>query len=194
AMSAGRTGGGAMSAGRIIAVVVGALLALAGVVAGAAAGGLLVAHAVVRDSAGFYTTPVARFETSTVALVGAADLGTWRAGPVDQLQVRVTAADQGPVFVGIGPRDQVEQWLAGTAYERVVDVRYWPFEAKTELVPGDTAIDPPAEQGFWVTATAGSGTQTLTWTPRGGEWALVVMNQDATAGVAVDAAAGAASD
>jgi len=181
-----------MSAGRIIAVVVGALLALFGLGAGAAAGGLVVAHTTARDSDGFYTTGVERFETSTVALVGSAELR--EGGPLGEVRVRVTGADRGPVFVGIGPRDQVEDWLAGTAYERLLSVPYGPFRAETELVAGDRVIDPPAEQDFWVAAEAGAGTRTLTWTPRAGEWSLVVMNQDAAPGVAVDASVGAGVD
>src|SRR5690606_27554150 len=142
----GAVRGVSMSAGRIIAVVVGALLALFGLGAGAAAGGLVVAHTTARDSDGCYTTGVERFETSTVALVGSAELR--EGGPLGEVRVRVTGADRGPVFVGIGPRDQVEDWLAGTAYERLLSVPYGPFRAETELVAGDPVIDPPAEQDF----------------------------------------------
>lgn len=38
---------------------------------------------------------------------------------------------------------------------------------------------------------SGTGEQTLTWTPRAGDWTVVVMNADATRGVSVTGDAGA---
>jgi hypothetical protein len=186
-----------MRAGKIVLVIVGAIIALIGLTAGAAGAAALLVHATQRDDAGYYNTPTERFETVTAALVGNAeldqgDVAGW--DPIGEVKVRVESYDQGPVFVGIGPRDQVEQWLAGAAYERVIGVRFWPSRIDTELVFGTEPIGPPADQGFWAATASGPGTQTLTWDPQDGDWSLVVMNSDASPGVAADVRVGAESD
>ena len=53
---------------------------------------------------------------------------------------------------------------------------------------------PPADQRFWVASATGSGTQTLSWDVRSGEWAAVVMNANAGRGVDVAVAVGAKAD
>ncbi|MFL6096991.1 MAG: hypothetical protein ACJ71Y_16185, partial [Blastococcus sp.] len=50
---------------------------------------------------------------------------------------------------------------------------------------------PPGEQDFWTAQASGSGTQSLTWSPTAGNWVLVVMNADGSAGVSVAARLGA---
>ena len=74
-----RPGSGGAPVGAIVLIVVGALLALAGLGVGAGGGLLTWAHATQRDSQGFYTTPTERLETTTYAITSdAVDLG--RAG------------------------------------------------------------------------------------------------------------------
>jgi hypothetical protein len=179
-----------VSAGRIIAVIIGALLALVGLGATVAGIGMVAVHVAQADD-GHYRTPTERFETSTAAFVAYADL---RGGnrPVGEVRVRATAADQDEIFIGIGPRDEVEAWLAGVAHERVTSVRYVPFEAETERLPGTREATPPDQEEFWVASTSGSGTRTLTWQSQRGDWALVVMNADGQPGVAADVDAGVA--
>lgn len=45
----------------------------------------------------------------------------------------------------------------------------------------------------WNVRSAGPGTRVLRWTPEPGDWAVVVMNADGSAGVAVRASAGIAA-
>jgi hypothetical protein len=183
-----------MSAGRIIAVIIGALLALLGLGGVVAGAGLVVVHATQRDD-GYYQTPTERFETPTSALVAYAELPGpgWTDNPVGTIRVQATPADTEPVFVGIGPRDEVEAWLAGTEHERIVNVRYLPFRTETERISGAGSVTPPEQQDFWVASASGGGTQTLTWRSQEGSWALVVMNADAQPDVATDVDAGVAS-
>lgn len=180
-----------MRAIRIITVVVGALLTLAGF--GLAAGGAtaVTVHATARDSSGYYTSPVERVQTSTAVLVAPIDLGGPRGpAPVHPLgTLRVTVAPVaggGPLFVGIAPRAAVDGWLAGTRYERVTGLRLAPYRLETELVSGAGSVGPPAFQGFWTVYASGNGTQTLTWPSEAGQWALVVANTDAGTGVLAD--------
>jgi hypothetical protein len=183
-----------VSTGRIIAVIIGALLALVGLGATVAGIGMVAVHVAQGDD-GYYRTPTERFETSTAAFVAYANLrGGGQGGdhPIDEVRVRATAADQDPIFVGIGPRDEVEAWLAGVAHERVTSVRYVPLEVGTERSPGTRESTPPDQEEFWVASTSGSGTQTLTWQSQRGDWALVVMNADGQPGVTADVDAGVA--
>jgi hypothetical protein len=179
-----------MRTGRIVVVIIGALLAMVGFTAGVGGGALMVAHATQRDSGGFYATAVEQFQTPTAALVAFGELrlpDSLAPETIGRVRVEATAPDGGALFLGIAPRAQVENWLAGSAYERVVGARYAPsFEADTELVTGAQAVPKPQEQAFWVASAAGPGIRTITWTPQDGTWALVVMNADAAPGVVAD--------
>jgi hypothetical protein len=59
---------------------------------------------------------------------------------------------------------------------------------------GQRAPAPPSSETFWAASVEGTGTQTLTWPAQSGQWAVVVMNADASPGVAVEATAGAHTD
>ena len=49
----------------------------------------------------------------------------------------------------------------------------------------------PASQSFWASRTSGSGRQTLTWPVEKGNWAVVIMNADGSAGVEAGVSVGA---
>jgi hypothetical protein len=50
---------------------------------------------------------------------------------------------------------------------------------------------PPTKQPIWDASVHGTGTQTLTWDVRDGDWSVVVMNADGSPGVHADVSAGA---
>ncbi|HLT09376.1 MAG TPA: hypothetical protein VK028_01045, partial [Micromonosporaceae bacterium] len=180
-----------MRAGGLIAVIVGALLAVIGLGATAAGAGLLVAHAALRED-GHYLTPGRTFETDTAVLVADVDLtGDWgERDPTGTVRLRATPAGGRSLFVGVGPRAQVERWLAGTDHERVERVRYWPFRVSTDRVTGPGEVAPPEAEDFWAVSSSGPGIRTVDWRLREGEWAVVVMNTDASRGVAAEVAVG----
>ncbi len=186
-----------MRAEKIAMTIVGAFLAIIGFGAFVLGGALVLTHATQRDSAGFYTTSTHRFETSTAALVARAELGTsgdiTPEHPLGTVRVRATAADRGPIFVGVGPTADVRRWLGGAAYERIVGVHYGPFHPDTAYVSGSGSVALPAAQGFWTASVSGAGTQTLTWESLRGDWSFVVMNADARPGVTADVSVGAKS-
>ncbi len=194
-----------MRAGKITAVVAGALAALVAlglVLVGTLLVGL---HVTARDDAGYYNSPRGHFETQTPALTSERiDLGTdvrggW--GPLDRLgtariQVQPRAGTQAgtATFVGIAPQADVDRYLATTAHDRISSVSFGPFAVRYQLVPGSSTAAPPGSQPFWAASSAGVGTQTVTWPVEHGSWAVVVMNADGSAGVDVDARAGIATD
>jgi hypothetical protein len=183
--------------GRIAMVVMGALVALVGLGLAAGGGVLNWAHATQRDGAGFYTTSTERFRTSTYALTSDVDLGrapgnqSWTmAHPVGTVRLRA-AGDDRPLFVGIGPEEQVDRWLTGVSHERVAGANFGPFRSGSDIVAGDRPPASPLDQPFWVASVSGPGLQTLLWPSDGGEWTIVVMNADATPGLAAAVDAGA---
>jgi hypothetical protein len=110
-------------------------------------------------------------------------------------------------FVGIGPRADVDRYLAGVrrmSIERVrlargalpVDARPLDADAASANSTGSASVGPgpataappgtPQEQPFWRYTNAGAVNAPVTWSPssvRGQRLALVVMNPDASARV-----------
>jgi hypothetical protein len=104
------------------------------------------------------------------------------------VRIRVTPASaMSELFVGIGPTEDVDHYLAGV--KRTVISDFW--SNKVESVGGRAPASAPAAQDFWVASASGRGTQTLTWDPANGSWTVVVMNADGRAEVAVKADLGA---
>lgn len=150
-----------------------------------------------RDSDGFLNTLVHTFTSSGYALVfDPVELrGQNGTSSVDAIlgDVRVHATGSGTgggVFVGIGPADAVESYLATVDRERLVGLRAGE-PADQQRLPGGAPATPPAQQSFWVATAAGAGPQQLNWTATEGRWAAAVMNADGSRPVVADLSAGA---
>ncbi len=182
-----------MRAGRIVLVIVGAVLAVAGLAAVVGGAALAVLHGVARDNTGFYQTPTERLETPTAVLIARLDLSTedgWMLErPAGTLRVRASMVDDTTLFLGIAPAADVDRWLADASYPRVEGVGFGP--TRTELVTGSSAVSAPAAQPFWAASVSGGGTQSLVWPSARGQWAIVLMNADARPVVVADVSAGA---
>lgn len=177
--------------GRIIVLVCGSILALAslGLLTGSAAA--LWADLTQRHD-GFLTSTSATYSASGYALasdpVTVRGWHSWLASFAGQVRIRVTAVDpHQPVFLAVAPAPALRSYLSGVPYTSVN-----PFGNRSTLSHPGTAIPrPPAAAGIWTVQTAGTGTQALTWTVRGGDWMVVAMNADASTGVNVHADVGA---
>ena len=179
--------------GRVVAVVIGSLACLLGLGLSIGGGTVLVVDQVARDGRGFVTTGSEDFSTSTAALVES-DVQLPVDGPFDgpeqlgRVSIDVRPDSSRPVFVGIGPRDEVLAFLAGTSYDEVTEFEPDPEYAR---VPGVDTAPSPIGRPFWVAQRSGTGDQRLTWEAQEGDWAVVVMNADGSPGVGVEADAGA---
>ena len=102
----------------------------------------------------------------------------------------------GPLFLGIAPYEQVDNYLAGVPRTRIVRVRpaRGPLPVDTEAVSGTAEpSDPPTGRDFWLATSTGLTRDgvvedALTWSPsalRGERLALVVMNADGSPGIDV---------
>lgn len=179
----------------MVAVVVGAVLVLAGMGFLAGAGAVTWLDNTQRDAAGYLTSQTRVFATSAYAITSdRIDLGTSDvvapSSVLGNVRFRVTATDPArSVFVGIAPRTSADRYLTGVSRSVVTD---WAGGSPGyRYQAGGAPVRLPTASSIWVASTAGKGTQTLTWKPTTGDWLVVVMNTDGSRGVSVAADAGA---
>ena len=95
------------------------------------------------------------------------------------------------MFVGIARTSDVDTYLDRSAHATLTDLEVDPFEAELphhrRRLSGPAA---PARQSIWASSASGGGTQTLTWDVEDGDWSVVVMNADGSAGVDTDISVG----
>ncbi len=168
---------------RIFAALVAGLAALVAIGLLVAGGALLWLYGTQRDADGFLTSPAYHLATDGYALVSndidlASRPGDWF--PSDVADVRL-AVDAAGTFVGIGPTGEVETYLAGVAGARVTRLGSEGDDVRYEPQAGTAVPARPADQPFWVAAAVG---EPLEWAVEAGSWTVVVMNADASAGVA----------
>jgi hypothetical protein len=177
------------TAGRVVALVIGSLLALVSVGLLGAGGTAMWADLSHRDAAGYVTSDVHGFSTAGSALatdpVELGDPGiSWLYSEIvlGEVRIRVKPSDPGStLFVGIAPTADVDRYLAGVSTTVIEDL--WTNTVST--TGGGTPGSAPGTQDFWVASGSGTGPQTLTWDPANGSWTVVVMNADGKPGVSV---------
>jgi hypothetical protein len=108
------------------------------------------------------------------------------------LRVRARGTTEKPIFIGVGPTNDVGQYLDGVPAEEITDINFSPFRLDTHRLDGSNAPKPPTEQAFWTAKVSGAGEQTLDWElPSGtGDFRFVLMNADASQGVTADVSVG----
>ena len=180
------------------------VLIVLGVIAGILAFGFLASGCALvavdrtqRDDDGFLMSPTRGLTTSTYAIVSeSAELDTGGAEwALDTFlgTVRIRSDSDRPVFVGIGPAAAVDRYLRGVDRDEIDDLDN---SGDPEYLgrPGGAPSAPPGSQRFWATSVSGSGEQTVDWEPEDGTWRVVLMNADASRGVASDMSIGAELD
>jgi len=182
------------TAGRIVAIVAGSILALISL--GLLAGGIggIIIDQTQRNADGFLMSPTEEFDTGTYALVSetldvGAEVPQW---VIDELvgTVRIESESERPVFIGIASDADVNSYLGDVRRAVVTDLDDPDYSPR----PGEPPSSPPTEQGFWVASTSGAGDQVLDWDVDDGDWVIVVMNPDGSAGVTADLRIGAELD
>lgn len=169
-----------------LAALLGAALLLAGLA-------MVVASSVARDDDGYFSSDTERLSTGTYAItVEDLDLGDDAANAVPKdilgrVRIRAERPGGGPVFVGIGPEDDVNTYLRGVAHAELDDVS----PPKYKPQPGGAPQRPPTAERFWVASASGRGRQTVEWEVDGGKWSVVAMNANAGRRVVLDADIGA---
>ena len=177
--------------GPVLALVGGSILAVVSIVLIAAAAVSLWASQYKTDDNGFHTTSAHTYSTPTRALTTEnLDVSTGVPGWLDAHlgTIRVDPKGAG-AFVGIAPTRDVDAYLDQVAHDEITDLDYDPFAIETARRAGEGRPAMPTAQTFW--AASATGGRDLEWKVRKGEWTVVVMNEDASPGVRVDAKVGA---
>ena len=174
-----------MRATKLIAALVGVPMVL-GSLALTVLGGIALA---VPDDDGWISAGPVRVSSDVVALVGEdirVDLGDhvgngstfvgW-----DGIPARLEADSRNgkDLFIGVARDHDVATYLAGVAVARIESFHHDP---EFEETGGVQAIAPPTDQDIWV---ASSVDGTLDWDVTDGDWAIVLLNTDGSAGVDV---------
>lgn len=177
---------------RITSVVVGSVFLLFALGTGIGATALAIADTTLRDDQGYLMSDEVVLESPGYA-VSTENIELNAAGVVDRVpgavlgnaKVSVQSAER--VFVGLAPTSEA------TAYLRGVDHSTWmhPGNDPVHRMGGlDAPRSAPDQVDIWTAQAQGSGPQELTWPVRTGAWTVVVMNADASPGVAATVSAG----
>ena len=170
---------GGWTAGRIIAVVVGAILVLCSI--GLLGGSGVAWWAQTSRHGGYadlatatYSVPGYAITSDTVSL----HMGNSAASSlIGTVRIRATpVGGTTAAFIGIAPASAAARYLAGVDYA-TVNGATGDHGTYTEH-PGSAPAVPPGRAGIWTAHASGPGTQTLTWVTRSGDWMVVAMNAD----------------
>ena len=169
---------GGWTVGRIIAVVVGAILVLCSL---GLLGGSGVAWWAQTSRHGGY----ADLATATYSVPGYALAGNTVSLHLERRRVRPDRHGAHPghpgqrptaAFIGIAPASAAARYLAGVGYATVNGAT--DHHGTYIEHAGSAPTVPPGRAGIWTAHAAGPGTQTLTWAVRSGDWMVVAMNAD----------------
>ncbi|MCL4289896.1 MAG: hypothetical protein KJ051_06435 [Thermoleophilia bacterium] len=179
-----------MKAGKIALVTTGSL---AGMLAAALLAGAVWLFNLNTDSVGYVVTDTLEVASDSYAFASTdLDVNDDFAWAYDRgPKLRVRGESDTPLFIGIARSEDVEHYLAGVAHEQVTDLDLDPVALTTERSAGAAAPAAPANETFWAASVQGSGLQTLEWDGGYGQWSVVIMNADASPGVAADVSLGA---
>ena len=182
-----------LTGGRLAAIIAGgAIASLSILVLLVGAGFQWLEHE--KDADGYYNTSSERFSTGTHALsTDNLDLDDGIPGRdhYGDAKLTVRSEDGKPVFVGVARTSDVDAYLARSSRATLTDFDVDPFRAEYHTIGGDLAPAAPATQDIWAEHVQGAGKQTLKWDVEDGDWTVVVMNADGSAGVNADISAGA---
>jgi hypothetical protein len=176
--------------GPLLALVGGSVAAVVALVLMGAAAVSLWAADYKTDADGFHTTAAHTYSTPTRALttdnLDATGVPDWLGERLGT--VRIDPQGTG-AFVGIARTRDVDAYLDQVGHDQITDLDYDPFDIDTARRAGEGRPAMPAAQTFW--SASSTGGRELEWKVREGDWTVVVMNEDASPGVSVDAKVGA---
>lgn len=170
---------------KIIGIIVGGLLAFGGLVVAGGGGATLAtvgSDGTVKSGQQSFTTSRSALVTSGADLRGVDAIADVVGNPHVRMSVN-TATPGKQVFVGVAPAADVERYLASSSIDEVTDFEVAPFKMTHNPRNGWATPKPPANQSFWTAQGTGTGSATLDWKARSGEYRLVVMNADGSPGV-----------
>ena len=196
--------------GRIMALFFGFILLAVSFGLLVGGGGIMWANGRLSDADGFLMSHEADFRVDSYALVQRGvdiDLDVnvpsyvWIYDPGDWVTLRLVATSNDPskeVFIAIASEADASMYLEEAQFDEVTRFS-WSYDPWRATQPdisysthsGSAPAGPPLLHSFWVTHATGAGTQTLEWEPELGNYWIVAMNADGSAGVDIEAQLGA---
>ncbi len=195
-----------MKAGKIVLLVFGVIVLLVSLVPLLGGGGLMWAEKALRDSEGFYTTKTIELDRDSYAILtepANIDLEeewewlpwvrSW--GPSDFLTLKIEGSSSDSskqIFIGVAEISDLERYLTDVEYDEITDFKFRRLNPKYTNHPGTSEPLAPTSQTFWTASAHGAGTQTLEWGIESGTYSFVLMNEDGSRGLDLEALVGIA--
>ena len=175
----------------------GILIALPLMLAG---GSLYWADTILTDEDGFMNSNTMEIEVDGFALVaGPADIEDLPEIPDSpialgeiatlRIQAQNLDADKG-IFIGMASTQTLDEYLGGVTYAVFDEIEDDEMFLSYRMNAPQDPLALPDEQPFWVQSTSGMGLQQLEWELAEGDVSFVVMNDDASDGMAIEVVVG----
>ena len=163
----------------------GGLFALLGVVIVVGAAAVLVlfgSDSTLSSDSQALSTRTAALVSGTAEISDTAEVADVLGDP----RIKISAESDGEngVFVGIGPAEAVDRYLANAPVAEVTDLDFAPFRLDRRMRDGIVTPASPAAQDFWVASSSSDRKASIDWKVRDGEYRAVVMNADGSVDVA----------
>lgn len=111
-------------------------------------------------------------------------------GDLVKIKIKAESNDDKPVFIGIIEERDGLEYFGDVEYDYITDFRMENPSSRPYISyrkhSGDEATFVPTDLGIWVDEVHGYGEQAMVWEPEEGNYWLVIMNEDASAGVDVE--------
>jgi len=181
-----------MNATKAFLLVVGVIILLASI--GLLIVGLVLygANTSLADSQGFLSSPNQKFTSTSYAIATQnismnVDTGIWNQTTGDLLTLKITASSNNGknVFIGVANKDDAQAYLNNVQYDEITHLNFnTGTTANVQYTPHQgSAPSAPLSKTFWAASAHGAGTQTLQWSPQTGTYWIILMNEDASAGI-----------
>jgi hypothetical protein len=182
-----------VSFGRVLAILVGLVLAVIGFLTMVSAIFALVLVGfdnTISTGKTDFRSPTAAIAADVGGLGGDASDQAWGDDESVELRLRAAAAGDKDLFAGVGPTKQVEAYLDTAPWDELGDLTGGRFSTSVNDVDytrqgrrGDPReLAPPDEQTFWSDSTTGQDVA-LDWKFKSGDYTFVLMNADGSVDV-----------
>jgi hypothetical protein len=197
---------GGFGAGQAIAVLLGGFLILISIPILFGGGAVMGVSGVFDQGSGYIGVDNVDFETSTQVLIAKSmDIEgleydsfegpprwIWepQIGDLVKFKIKAESNDNKPVFIGIIEERDALEYFGDVEYDFITDFQMENPSSRPYVTyrkhSGDEVTFEPTDLNIWVEEVHGYGEQTMVWEPEVGDYWLVIMNEDASAGVDVE--------